>query len=91
MSLVTWAKKNSRALGKVGLYGVGGVLIGAPLIRFAGNVWRGNSVEWSADHAIYDSYGVAGFGSLPIDNAKLRGGVIATGLGALAIYAARKI
>lgn len=91
MSLVTWAKKNSRALGKVALYATGGVLIGAPLIRFGTRIWKGEDVMYAADHSLYDSYGIAGLGSLPMDKTKLRGGIIATGLGALAIMAARKI
>ena len=91
MTLVQWVKTNSRALGKVGLYATGGVLIGAPVIRFTSNLLKGNELEWSADHAIYDSYGIAAFGQLPIDKTKLRNGMLATGLGAIAILAARKI
>jgi len=91
MTVLQWVKRNSTVLSKVGLYGTGAVLIGAPAVRFASNLWRGNDLEWSADHAIYDSYGIAGFGQGATNMTKLRNGAMVTGLGALAILAARKI
>ena len=91
MSLVEWAKKNSRAMGKVGLYATGGLLIGYPVFKFGTELWHGNTVERSADLALNSGFGICDFGGAPIDNTKLRNGAIRTGIGALAIYAAKKI
>ena len=90
MSLVTWAKMNSRALGKIGLYGVGGVLIGWPVVKFGTELWHGNSVELSAHRAVFEGTGYA-IATGTLDQAKTRTAVIRTGIGAIAIYAARKI
>lgn len=90
MSLVTWVKTNSRALGKIGLYATGGFLVGWPLIRFGTNLYAGNSVEASAHEAIKTGFGIDS-NTGGIDNTKLRNGAVRTGLGALAIYAARKM
>ena len=90
MTMVQWAKKNSRALGKVALYATGGVLIGLPVVRAAHHLYDGQSVYDSTTNSIYESYGyIVDTGTL--DKTKLRTGIMATGLGALAIFAARKI
>lgn len=90
MSVTTWVKKNSRALGKLALYGTGGVLIGAPVIRFGSNLWNGMGIKQAADMATYDSYGVS-TESGGVNQAKLRNGAITTGLGAAFIWLGRKV
>lgn len=90
MSLVTWANTNSRALGKLGLYGIGGVLVGYPAVKFGAAMYHGSSVESSVDQACYEGIGYTP-SSGAFSQAKARNGIIRTGLGALAILAARKI
>lgn len=90
MTLVQWTSKNSRAFGKVGLYAIGGFLIGWPLIKFGTELYNGNSVEGAANQASYQGFGVDMTGR-KIDNSNLRWGLIRTGLGAVAIIAAKKI
>jgi len=90
MTIVTWARKTARSLGKVGLYGAGGVLIGMPAISFAEHVWNGNTLTDSADHALDHTLGIYDRGT-KIDQVKMRDGAIRTVIGAGLIYAASKI
>ena len=90
MSLTKWMKTNSKAISKVGLYGMGAVLIGWPAIKFGTNMWKGYTLEDSATNAVRvgSGYNIAD-GS--VDTTMTRNAVIRTGIGALAVYAARKI
>ena len=90
MSLVEWAKKNSRALGKVGLYGAGGVLLGYPVVKFGLGLWRGQTVEGAICDGVYEG---SGYNTITgnLNQTKTRDVVIRDLIGAGCIFAAKKI
>jgi hypothetical protein len=90
MTLVQWVKKNSRAFGKVALYGTGAVLIGLPLVTTGNALYRGETMMSALDKGVYDASGYSMNGH-HIDQTKVREVVFRDVVGALAIYAARKI
>jgi len=90
MSITTWAKKNSRAMGKIGLYGVGGIMIGWPAIKFGTSLFNGASVENAAKIAVWEGTGYS-MDQNYLSTPALRNAALRTGVGAAAILLARKL
>ena len=90
MSVVTWVKNNSRAIGKIGLYGAGGVLVGWPAIKAAILLWRGQTADATLEQSVRTGTGYV-LSTGQYDTTAGRNAVIRTIIGAGAIYAARKL
>ena len=90
MTMVSWASKNSRAMGKLALYVGGGLALGTPLIKGATRLYNGGSFDDAAHETIYEAVGYnnrTGEMSRP----QVRNAVIRTAIGGLAIVIARKL
>ena len=90
MSIVSWANKNSRAMGKVGLYVAGGLALGWPLIKGAHQLYDGVPLEEAAGTVVLQATGY-NQSTGQMDKPMLRNAIIRDVVGAGAILAARKL
>lgn len=84
-------KNVSRMLAKGSLYIVGGAAIGYPVISATSNVAKGMSINDSLNNMVNETIGWNSQAPGPIAWNRVTQSVIRTGLGAGAIYVARKL